>query len=686
MWDSWTRNFSSPLNALLDLLDNSFDAAMRPSSTGNDVDDEEPATGATDNCRRSYRGKIVVNADKFQSVAGSAGAVSPTTELTTGITITNNSWRKIKPMDYVLEAYSSAKGRDERADGIFAETIGENGVGLKQSCATLTDMSFVLARNDDNLSLGILAEALQPDNGMCLPSFDLKSKCKASLRNELVGIFMQYRDELGKCAKQYGEGSLVRGVDRIVNHFGEILALEEEEGWGREEYVFRVILHRLKTNSKGPSANDEAAEATLLYQLAAELPRHYIHIPPSFEVKCDGNKVDFGYYWQRRLVELTSFYQNIDPNVPVLEQKEDWKHPVGPGSYTIRIICGFDRRVMCGFDKKKKKKKAKLIIYSRHSGRLIKEEADCRTMLGLGSSSSDFTQGLTIIVDDLHGHLPLTPTKEDIAFAEPSNGQTHEGNLYKWVSAIACTYWQLHFKLRFKQSKKALTAAVTRFADTQDNGFDSTCKCLDESSFTEFRNIQWKYNKANDNIRCVKYEAIKTADGTDTRWRFDNVCVDAELRASTCVAPAARKPRMKKRKMGETTSNATTAVTATCRDENGNALGAREHNLMAPGASLHAAPQGDERAEEPNNGPDYKALYEESKQRCDTLQEELDSLREKLEVLFMREKYYKKNADEFLDDNIALNRQVKDLSWQVEDLSRQVKYEHQSISQTHAHI
>ncbi len=48
-----------------------------------------------------------------------------------------------------------------------AGEIGENGVGLKQACAALCDVSFVLVKNgsNDRVELGIVAKELQREEG-----------------------------------------------------------------------------------------------------------------------------------------------------------------------------------------------------------------------------------------------------------------------------------------------------------------------------------------------------------------------------------------------------------------------------------------------------------------------------------------------------------------------------------------
>jgi hypothetical protein len=64
------------------------------------------------------------------------------------------------PHERNIELFVSPK-KDSKSDA-----IGENGVGLKQSCAALSDLSFVLVKNGGGrFELGILAKALQRDDG-----------------------------------------------------------------------------------------------------------------------------------------------------------------------------------------------------------------------------------------------------------------------------------------------------------------------------------------------------------------------------------------------------------------------------------------------------------------------------------------------------------------------------------------
>jgi hypothetical protein len=99
-----------------------------------------------------------------------------------------------------------------------------------------------------------------------------------------------------------------------------------------------------------------------------------------------------------------------------------------------------------------------LLIYSRVSGRLFLKHDDARGVLRLNNSGTHYCQGLTIIVDDYEGNLPLTPTKESLAFGLEDHGAIHERNLYAWLGALAVTYWT-HFYNKYK-TKGALGEAI----------------------------------------------------------------------------------------------------------------------------------------------------------------------------------------------------------------------------------
>ena len=125
---------------MLDLLDNSVDAAIE--GHGHIIQDDD---------RNTFVGKVHVYPDVHKAAT--------TKNTTSGLCIINNCAKRIRPLEKVLEVYSSSKVNSGAGD------IGENGVGLKQGCATLSDLSFVLAKNGSDIELGIISKSLQSEEG-----------------------------------------------------------------------------------------------------------------------------------------------------------------------------------------------------------------------------------------------------------------------------------------------------------------------------------------------------------------------------------------------------------------------------------------------------------------------------------------------------------------------------------------
>ena len=120
---------------LLDLVDNSVDAAIQPAGEGS-----------------NFTGGVQIYRDLYE--------VMPEQTYTTGLCIRNNSPKKITSLKDVLKLFISSK------EDSGESAIGENGVGLKQSCAALSDLSFVLVKNGPKkFELGIIAKSLQKDDG-----------------------------------------------------------------------------------------------------------------------------------------------------------------------------------------------------------------------------------------------------------------------------------------------------------------------------------------------------------------------------------------------------------------------------------------------------------------------------------------------------------------------------------------
>lgn len=77
---------------------------------------------------------------------------------TTGLCLRNNSSNPIVPLSEALVVHHTTK--------LDEGEIGENGVGLKQACAALCDLSFILVKNGTNkIELGIVAKSLQREEG-----------------------------------------------------------------------------------------------------------------------------------------------------------------------------------------------------------------------------------------------------------------------------------------------------------------------------------------------------------------------------------------------------------------------------------------------------------------------------------------------------------------------------------------
>lgn len=188
LWRSWKRNFKNKLLALLDLIDNSLDASIitAPDSNenGEGIDDDNEADhGNSRNRRSTFTGRIHIYPDDdgmheqggvlpmaatsstvaaaSTAAATTTATVTPTTPSSSGLCIINNSFHPIRSLVQVLEVYNSSKIHSGAHD------IGENGVGLKQGCATLSDLSFVLVKNgvERYVELGIIAESLQLPEG-----------------------------------------------------------------------------------------------------------------------------------------------------------------------------------------------------------------------------------------------------------------------------------------------------------------------------------------------------------------------------------------------------------------------------------------------------------------------------------------------------------------------------------------
>eukprot|EP00804_Cyclotella_cryptica_P009481 CCRYP_006207-RA/>CCRYP_006207-RA protein AED:0.02 eAED:0.02 QI:351/1/1/1/0.6/0.5/6/2440/802 len=489
MWNSWTRNFRTHTLALLDLIDNALDASIQAPGEVSD----------------NFIGRVHILPDIFER--------DERPKLTTtGITIVNNSWKPIRSLAQVLEVYNSSKLDAGSGD------IGENGIGLKQGCAALSDLSFILVKNGDDsrCELGIVAEQLQRVESVYLPAFDFPNSNDAptTLKQQMLRLFSQpQHDDVARCVAQYGAAlhgsnpSLAVGIDRLCNHFHKIC-----KDFYSNSYVFSVIIDKPRENLEDRSGG--AADALtkirvtkLLKSLHKEIPVTYLHLPKSFDFRIEGQDALTFHYWQSRLVELSATTVNICKTIGWHQNLEsEYEHP---DSYKLRLFLGFDR---VRITDPSLKKAAALYVYSRQSGRLVKYEADARHLLGLTSGGSTFSSGLTILVDDIEGNLPLNPTKQDIAFGEDLSGETHSENLFRMIGATTSWYYNHHLS-KFDLKKEILTSKISQF-----DGESPEFKSFDVSQFTTYSLVFKKHGK--DSLRVDKKSFAETL-GCDTIWRLE---------------------------------------------------------------------------------------------------------------------------------------------------------------------
>jgi hypothetical protein len=345
-----------------------------------------------------------------------------------GFFIVNNCENRIKDLSDVLTVFKSTKGS-------AADVIGENGVGVKQGCATLSDRSFVLCRNKYEYSLGVVALELQKETGIYLPSFKfswdplIDGSLEVHIDYQLRTICRENND-VAAVIENYGDGNLSIGIMALLNHF-----LHISSGlWDIQstDHVFNLIICELKHGnvldyyeSDDENSDDEFEVVKMtrkklrterrfkkgfLSQIHEGLPRHYLHVGHSFDVQVDGKVVSFS-YWQRRLVEMSHFKLLISKKE--IKDNEEVENYNGldlyqQHQYMLDIYCGFDA-IRCADPESKKR--ATLVYHSRRAGRLIKEHEDARGELSLSAGGTTYCQGLTIVVDDKHGHFPLNPTK-----------------------------------------------------------------------------------------------------------------------------------------------------------------------------------------------------------------------------------------------------------------------------------
>jgi hypothetical protein len=459
MWDAWTRSFDTPLLAFLDLLDNAVDASWSLLE------------------HSAEKPRIQIDID---NQIGSGGIWM------------RNASKYIPPLSEVLQVYKSKKGSAK-------DSIGENGIGVKHACASLSDLSLVFCKRDmEYLSVGILMKDLQQDKAIVLPSFEWHTSVNIPEQLEKM-CTVTHPHTWGKALEAYGDGDLEDGMNQCFRH---MMAIQEGD-WKDYPNVFTMVLNELKHEGldsttdahvedererhREPKTAEEKSKE-LLHDLQKKMPYLYLHLN-NFEVKIQKTVIK-STYWERRLVELTKFELEIPTDEhfakmhPELYAKGKVTQITDPKK-SVRFFCGFnpfrssdegnDEAAMGDVEaetdlgmvggRNVNSASMKLYLYSRQSGRLIKVEHDPRSRLGLGAGSTNFNQGLTVIIDDYNGTIPLNPTKQDTSYGHSSHGQIHSDNVDEWTAAITHFYWMYHFEMVANESKRALSEAVGKRKD-----------------------------------------------------------------------------------------------------------------------------------------------------------------------------------------------------------------------------
>ena len=543
-WKSWCRSFATPLLAMLDLVDNALDAAV---GGGGNNDDDAGSSSSSNNNYYYYRpqnsSRIVINYDKPYS----AHHYNQSNNETTGLVMTNNSVEPIKSMHEILRVYNSRKTNDN------GQHIGQNGVGLKQGCATLSPCSFCLVKKTTTTatattqegaqitttttncySLGILAGSLQTEQMCFLPVLQhdddyFLSGTSAERQMALLSWAEQNRG-IAKCVQDYGSGSLLLGVQRLDKHMTQMA----KGKWKQYDHVFRLVLFGMhhQTNISSSSSEEEEEQQQeeedlqhdrvkgLLDQLIEDLPRRYLHVPDHVSVIICHQRIRFG-YWQSRMADMARFDLKIKKTIPIANdpnwdtfssQQKDCNYGVDNETdcYSIRIFVGFD---FVRLTQEDSSNDLAMYVYSRRPGRLIQTTPSARHKLALTSGSSEYNQAMTILIDDYKGKLPLNPTKQDLAFSEEANGEIHRQNLDAWTRFAAKVFYRYYKDSKFGKSKELITEALKWVAKNkvqqqqaqEDNSGNAAFSFpqLHECQFNQFKGVLVKSTIRNGKIQLA---------------------------------------------------------------------------------------------------------------------------------------------------------------------------------------
>ena len=595
MWRSWTRVFRQPESAGWDLLDNCFDAAIGGGDDDDDADDDDFIGQVTleealvnnnnDNSGGTTTSSfLLIQNNSWKPIRGLKDVLTVyQSQKNANITTTTGTTSFVSSSGPMVAQPHQTHPHTTRKDA-----IGENGVGLKHGCAALSDCSLVLTRNGCLLSndnsdnnnnttidltadppvweLGVIAKDLQSTQGVYLPSTRWTTNVvvehhqeasSSSVTATTVAHLTQWLDahpDIAAVLQKTLHTSTVRDTVQVLHR--TLVQRLVTRPWRHHPHVFLLALgNTLKqTVDVAHTLVTERTRSTqtFLQYLKRQLPVQYIHLPRSLRVQIifsmptalpandasmevvDNDAALQFCYWQGRLVELTLVEVHVSPTVPLAEDNDQtWAEP-GDDKYTFRIYCGFDaQRVQQDLSHGQGTSPCHLHIYSCAAGRLIQTMHDARHALGLSTSGVDYTQGLTVLVADGHGRLPLTPTKDDIAWSERPSGDVFKANLMAWTGAVAHLFWTYHIKKSFGRnssggrSKEMLKKTVQFFADIQrQQNMDQVTQNLQDAQVTTFTNIAWARRPKTHGLYWIIRQASGTPSnftitpGKDTLFRF----------------------------------------------------------------------------------------------------------------------------------------------------------------------
>jgi hypothetical protein len=356
----------------------------------------------------------------------------------------------------------------------------------------------------------------------------------------------------------------------LVNHINQ---MKDKYDWGQHEYVFKLVITDIKQNNEknSDSSDDEIQTETngdfdssydennltsvvssvisssitrrsppskknqpnnqkspfksMMEELFIGLPKYYIHIPNDFHISINEKRVFFN-FWQKRMVHMMRFDQLISKNIHYQEEDDDIKHSPSNNTMKVRIFCGFDAIRVTN---EKEQKSTSMYIYSRKSGRLIKHEADARNMLKITAGGTAYCQGLTCLVDDFDGNIPLNPTKQDVAFSEMKNGDIFKENLYAGISANVAVYYRYHLDRKYDGRKEGLTEELKDLAKqvkkkfiehsprSRDCGY--SLKSLADADFLTLSNLSYE-KKPNKILAKLSSKVGEAGSGADTLFKL----------------------------------------------------------------------------------------------------------------------------------------------------------------------